>query len=44
VSAGTAGVDGVRRFVELVENNIRTDLEAIQEIIEIDSRSALLSW
>ena len=32
-------MDGVQNFVEFVEKNIRTDLDAIQEMVEINSQS-----
>ncbi len=37
VSVGTAGVDGVRNSVEFIEN-IRTDLNAVQEMVEMNSQ------
>ncbi len=39
VSVGTVSVDGVRNSVEFVEKNIRTDLDAMQEMVEINSQS-----
>jgi glutaredoxin len=36
---GTASVDGVQNSVEFTEKNIRTDLYAMQEIVEINSQS-----
>jgi hypothetical protein len=35
VSVGTAGVDGVRNSVEFIEKNIRTYLDAVQEMVEM---------
>jgi hypothetical protein len=32
-------VDGVQNSVEFTEKNIRTDLEAMQEMVEINSQS-----
>ncbi|MDP8973321.1 MAG: hypothetical protein M3N45_09145 [Actinomycetota bacterium] len=32
-------MDGVRNSVEFVEKNIRTDLDAMQEMVEINSQS-----
>jgi hypothetical protein len=39
VRRGTASVDGVRNSVEFTEKNIRTDLDAMQEMVEINSQS-----
>jgi len=39
VSVGTAGVDGVPNSVELIEKNIRTNLNAMQEMVEMNSQS-----
>jgi hypothetical protein len=39
VSVGTACVSGVRNSVEFTEKNIRTDLDAMQEMVEINSQS-----
>ncbi len=39
VSVGTAGVDGVRNSVEFIEKNIRADLDAMQEMVEMNSQS-----
>jgi glutaredoxin len=39
VRRGTAGVDGVQNFVEFTEKNIRTDLDAMQEMVEMNSQS-----
>ena len=39
VRRGTVSVDGVQNSVEFTEKNIRTDLDAIQEIVEINSQS-----
>ena len=41
VSVGTAGVDGVLNSVEFIEKNIRTDLNAMQEMVEMNSQSTL---
>ena len=38
VSVGTAGVDGVRNSVEFIEKNIRTYLNAVQEMVEMNSQ------
>ena len=38
-SVGTAGVDGVRNSVEFTEKNIRTDLDAMQEMVQMNSQS-----
>ncbi len=39
VSLGTTSVNGVRNCVGFVEKNIRTDLDAMQEMVEINSQS-----
>jgi hypothetical protein len=39
VSRGTASVDGVQNSVWFTEKNIRTDLDAVQEMVEINSQS-----
>jgi glutaredoxin len=39
VSVGTASMDGVRNSVEFIEKNIRTDLDAMQEMAEMNSQS-----
>jgi glutaredoxin len=39
VSRGTVSVNGVQNSVEFTEKNIRTDLYAMQEIVEINSQS-----
>ncbi|MDQ3924041.1 MAG: hypothetical protein M3309_08975 [Actinomycetota bacterium] len=32
-------MDGVRNSVEFIEKNIRTDLDAMQEMVEMNSQS-----
>jgi hypothetical protein len=39
VSVGTASVDGVQNNVEFTEKNVRTNLDAMQEMVEINSQS-----
>jgi glutaredoxin len=39
VRRGTVSVDGVQNSVEFTEKNIRTDLDAMQEMVEINSQS-----
>ncbi len=39
VSVGTGSMDGVRNSVEFIEKNIRTDLDAMQEMVEMNSQS-----
>ena len=39
VRVGTACVFGIRNSVEFVEKHIRTDLDAMQEMVEINSQS-----
>ncbi len=39
VSVGTVCVDRVRNSVEFTEKNIRTDLDAMQEMVQMNSQS-----
>jgi glutaredoxin len=39
VRRGNASVDGVQNSVEFTEKNVRTDLDAMQEMVEINSQS-----
>ncbi len=39
MSVGTGSMDGVRNSVEFIEKNIRTDLDAMQEMVEMNSQS-----
>jgi glutaredoxin len=39
VIVGTSCVFGVRNSVEFTEKNVRTDLDAMQEMVEINSQS-----
>ncbi len=39
VSRGTDSVDGVQNSVEFTEKNIRTDLDAMQEMVEMNSHT-----
>jgi protein-disulfide isomerase len=39
VSVGTVSVYGVRNSVEFVEKNIRTDLDAMQEMVSMNSQA-----
>ena len=39
VSVGTVGVYGVRNSVEFTEKNVRTDLDAMQEMVSMNSQA-----
>ena len=39
VSRGTDSVDGVQNSVQFTEKNIRTDLDAMQEMVEMNSHT-----